>query len=87
MDETIVSFLRDTRSPTTTLVSYYVRPGVNLTTAFLKEEMSQSNNIKSSQTRNGVQQSLRFLQRELKNHGATIEGNGLCLFASPEQCV
>jgi peptide chain release factor subunit 1 len=75
--------LRQERSNSTTLISYYIKGGPNNTSSFLKEELSQSANIKSKQTRDAVQEALRGIQRNLKGL-STIPANGLAIFAGPE---
>jgi len=82
----MVANLRETRSPTTTLISYYLRGGPNLSGAFLREEIAQAGNIKSKQTRDGVLAALRAIQRELKDL-ARVPESGLCVFASAELCL
>lgn len=81
-----IAALRETRSPTTTLISYYLRAGPNQSGAFLRDEIAQAANIKAKATRDGVLAALRAIQRQLKDV-ARIPDSGLCVFASADQCL
>lgn len=78
--------LRQERSSSTTLISYYVKGGQNHTAPFLKEEINQSANIKCKTTKNAVQDSLRAIQRHLKDMN-TIPDNGLAIFSGNQHYV
>lgn len=78
--------LRQERSSSTTLISYYVKGGQNHTATFLKEELNQTSNIKCKTTKTNVQDALRSIQRLLKGVN-TIPDSGLAIFASNEHCV
>jgi peptide chain release factor subunit 1 len=81
-----LDFLSTQKASGTSLVSYYIKGGINQTGQKLTKEISQAENIKSKDTRKAVTSALKAIQQTLKNY-TNIPENGLAVFASDEYCV
>lgn len=80
--------LQSERSTGTTLVSYYIPAGKDMSavSAHIAKEQSQCTNIKSAQTRKSVQSALRVMKQNLK--GSTrLPPTGMAIFASDQSYV
>ena len=75
-----IADLEQQNSTSTSLVSYYIKGGPNLTGPKLAKEISAAANIKSKETRTSVVSALKAIQQDLKTYNK-IPDNGLCIFS------
>lgn len=68
------------RSNTTSLISYYIKGGVNNTSQLLLKELNAAENIKSEGTKKEVMNALRAIQRNLKEL-VKIPEKGIAVFS------
>lgn len=80
--------LQNERATGTTLISYYIPAGKDMSavSAHISKELSECTNIKSAQTRKSVQSALRVMKQNLK--GSTrLPPTGMAIFASDQSYV
>lgn len=80
--------LESERATGTTLVSYYIPAGKDMSavSAHIAKEQSQCTNIKSAQTRKSVQSALRVMKQNLKG-SLRLPSTGMAIFASDQSYV
>ena len=75
-----ITDLESVRASGTSLVSYYIKSGPNLTGAKLAKEISLAGNIKCKETKTSVVTALKAIQQGLKGINQIPE-NGLAVFS------